>query len=382
MTARGLIAPLRGRALVALAAIASVAALQLLSIPPAHAAEGGGFVQANLVSDLPNVARVQDANLANPWGLSHSPTSPWWISDNGAGVSTLYDGSGTPFPPAAPLVVAIPAPGATSGGTPTGNVFNTESADFVVGAGGRSGASIFIFATEDGTIAGWSPAVNRTQAITMVDNSAVPDAADGAVYKGLTLAHGSSGPTLLATNFRSGAVDVFNRAFQQVRRGGAFTDRALPAGYAPFGIQAAGDRVLVSYAKQDADRHDDVAGPGNGFVDVFTADGGLVRRLISRGDLNSPWGIAIAPSGFGALSRALLVGNFGDGRINAFNAESGASRGTLRLTDGTPFQADGLWGIAFGNGATAGPEHSLFFTAGIDDEQHGLFGSLTPVAGR
>jgi len=365
-----------------LAAVILIAVFQLAGARLARADEGRGFVQTNLVSDLPNVARVQDANLKNPWGIAHGPTTPWWVADNNGNVSTLYDGAGNPFPVGSPLVVNIPAPGATTGGTPTGIVFNGQAADFAVTDGKTSGSSLFIFGTEDGTIVGWSPTMNRTQAFIAVDNSQVPDAADGAVYKGLALAQTERGQMLYAANFRAGTVDVFDSTFKQIRRDGAFTDRKIPAGFAPFGIQAVGDRILVTYAKQDADRHDDVSGPGNGFVDVFSTGGRLLRRLVEQGHLNSPWGLAVAPDGFGRFEGDLLVGNFGDGRINAYDPRSGEFEGTLRQPDGQPIQIDDLWGIAFGNGGNAGPKGTLFFAAGINDEADGLFGSIVPAGER
>lgn len=357
----------------------SVALLALVAAPQvklAHAEPAPGFyIQTNLVSDIPGLARVTDGHLLNPWGIVSSPTSPFWISDNGAGVSTLYNGAGTPFPPppAGPLVVNIPA-SASSGegatGVPTGVVFN-GSGDFVVSASGKSGAAVFIFATEDGTIAGWNPIVSRNNAIRVVDHG------PGAVYKGLAIASTQSGARLFAANFRAGTVDVFNGHFHQIATPGGFRDESIPAGFAPFGIRVIDGRVFVTYAKQDAAKHDDQAGPGNGFVDVFTTNGWLVKRLISHGALNSPWGLALAPDNFGRFSNALLVGNFGDGHINAYDAHSGASLGQLSDATGAPIVIDGLWGLTFGNGATAGPTTTLFFTAGINGEADGLFGSLT-----
>jgi uncharacterized protein (TIGR03118 family) len=363
-----------------LAALVVLAVVQLAIAPAARADQGSAFVQTNLVSDLPNRARVQDLNLKNPWGISHGPTTPWWVSDNAAGVATVYDGTGTPFPPGNPKVVNIPAPGAMTGGAPTGNVFNGNPADFVVSDGKTSGSSVFIFATEDGTIVGWSPAVSPTQAFIAVDNSQVPDAADGAVYKGLTLASTQHGQLLYAANFRAGTVDVFNRAFKPVSLRDAFVDTQIPADFAPFGIRAIGDRIFVTYAKQNGARHDDVAGPGNGFVDVFSTEGQLLHRLIRHGQLDSPWGLTVAPGGFGQFGGDLLVGNFGDGRINAYKVESGNFDGTMRRPDGTPIVIDGLWGLAFGNGSSAGPEATLFFAAGINGEKDGLFGTILPAS--
>jgi uncharacterized protein (TIGR03118 family) len=346
-----------------------------------------GYAQTNLVSDLPGIAKVLDSNLKNPWGISHSSTSPWWVSDNNGNVATLYDGNGERFPHPAPpattpLVVNIPTPSAPTGGTPTGNVFNGNANDFFVSDGINKGSSLFIFATEDGTIAGWSPTVNRTQAFIAVDHSLIPKAGEGAVYKGLALAQTEAGQRLYAANFRAGTVDVFDGSFKPVGRRGAFTDSKVPAGFAPFGIQSIGDRIYVTYAKQNADRHDDVRGPGNGFVDVFSTEGKLLERLIRRGRLNSPWGLTVAPQNFGEFSGDLLVGNFGDGRINAYDGRSGEFKGTLRKPNGTPIEIEGLWGIAFGNGQTAGPKNTLFFAAGINGEADGLFGTLKAVGER
>jgi uncharacterized protein (TIGR03118 family) len=334
------------------------------------------FVQTNLISDIAGVARFTDPNLVNPWGIAYSPTTPgnpggpFWISDNNAGVSTVYNGDGsTAFP-----AVKIPPPaGSPAGalGTPTGVVFNGGSG-FTVSMNGMSGAPIFIFATEDGTIAGWSPAVNPNSAITAVDNSKNPTAADGAVYKGLAMA----GNFLYAADFRHGTIDVFNNSFKQVTLKGHFTDPAIPAGFAPFDIQNLGGKLYVTYAKQDAAKHDDVGGAGNGFVDVYSTNGILLQHLISHGALNSPWGVAMAPAGFGQFGGDLLVGNFKDGRINAFNPTTGTLIAPLNNQFGNPITIDRLWGLKFGNGGAAGDTKTLFFTAGIGGEMHGLFGSI------
>jgi uncharacterized protein (TIGR03118 family) len=363
----------------------------------------GNVLETNLVSDLPGVAQFQDPQLVNPWGIAESGKSPFWISDNNAGVSTLYNTAGVKQG----LVVSIPAPGDPLGssGTPTGAVFNIDggpTGGFKITGVTTTGAPItaaaaFLFATEDGTIVGWNPAVNPTgfdptkagkYGIIAVDRSAIPDAADGAVYKGLAIATDANGRTLLyASNFRAGTVDVFDTDFKLVNTlpKGAFTDTDLPKGYAPFNVQVLNGKVYVTYAKQDAARHDDDAGPHRGFVDVFNLDGtpGLAngaKRLVSRGPLNSPWGLAIAPPTFGSLAGALLVGNFGDGHINAFDATTGASMGKLLDPDGEPIQIDGLWALKVGNGGNGGDAGKVYFTAGIDHEQHGLFGSLTSVA--
>lgn len=357
----------------------SVTLLALVAAPQVRLAHAEGapsfYTQTNLVSDIAGLAKITDPNLLNPWGIVAGPTSPFWISDNNAGVSTLYTGAGIPFPPppAGPLVVHIPA-SVSSGegalGVPTGVVFN-GSGDFVVSAAGKSGASVFIFATEDGTISGWNPTVDRNNAIRVVDNG------PGAVYKGLANASTPWGARLFAANFRAGTVDVFNGHFHQISTPGGFRDERVPAGFAPFGIRVIDGKVFVTYALQNDAKHDDIAGPGNGFVDVFTTNGWLVKRLISHGALNSPWGLALAPDNFGRFSDALLVGNFGDGHINAYDVHSGAFLGQLSDAAGAPIVIDGLWGLSFGNGATAGPTTTLFFTAGINGEADGLFGSLT-----
>jgi len=342
----------------------------------------GFYQQTNLVSDLPNIAKVQDKNLVNSWGLVHGPTTPWWVADNGTGVSTLYDGNGTPFPPPppnqppAPLVVTIPPPAGAAPGTlaaPTGVVFNGTSG-FVVSKGGLSGPSAFIFSTEDGTIAGWSPGVDRTHAVLAVDRSAV---GAGAVYKGLAINSNEDGTFIYATNFRFGKIEMFDANFHLVR---SFTDQHLPEGYAPFGIQSIGSNLYVTFALQNAAKHDDVAGQGHGFVDVFSTSGHLIRRLISHGQLNSPWGLALAPANFGSFSNDLLVGNFGNGRINAYDPKTGERLGQLKSQAGDPIVIDGLWALEFGNDATAGPSNVLFFTAGIDGEMHGLFGKIQSVS--
>jgi uncharacterized protein (TIGR03118 family) len=326
------------------------------------------------------------------------------------------------------LVVSIPAPGDPlwATGTPTGTVFNTDggpTGGFKVSGVSSTGAatsaaSIFLFATEDGTIVGWSPTVNPkdfvaakagTYGIIAVDNSGnnftEPDPAKqtGAVYKGLSIAGGSTNTTpiftgdpnsttvLYATNFRSGQVEVYEPMatspfFKLVTLPkGAFSDPNLPKGYAPFNVQVLNNKVYVTYAKQDATKHDDLAGEGRGFVDVYNLDGtaGLAGgkvRLVSRGALNSPWGLAIAPTSFGDLGGSLLVGNFGDGRIHAYNATTGAPLGTLKDPDGEPIQIDGLWALQVGNGGNGGDSNKVYFTAGPFDESHGLFGSLAPVA--
>jgi uncharacterized protein (TIGR03118 family) len=330
------------------------------------------YQKRNLVSDLNAVGDIVDPNLVNPWGMSFSATSPFWISNNGSGTATLFNGSGQPFPVASPITVNIPpAPGRTGLGMPTGQVFNSTTA-FAVAPGMPAA---FIFATEDGTISAWNPGVNAANAVIKVDNSAA-----GAVYNGLALASPASGPMLYAANLHAGTVDVFDANFNPVSIPGAFTDPNIPAGFAPFNIANLGGNLYVTYAMQDAAQQENVPGPGNGFVDVYDLNGNLLQSLISGAPLNSPWGMAIAPANFGAFSNALLVGNFGDGTINAFDPATGASLGTLQDKFGNPISIQGLWAIAFGNGANGSLTNALYFTAGIAAggafEGHGLFGNL------
>lgn len=369
---------LRLLAAVILLTLALLVAVPIAVFAKADTGSQGFYQQTNLVSDLDGVAKFKDAHLVNAWGLVHGPATPWWISDNGAGVSTLYDGNGNAFPPppTGPLVVTIPPPASAPPGTlaaPTGVVFNGTSG-FVVSKGSNSGASRFIFSTEDGTISGWNPAVDPTHAVLAVDRSAV---GAGAVYKGLAIGSTKDGTFLYATNFRFGKIEMFDANFHLVS---SFTDQQLPVGYAPFGIQSIGGNLYVTFALQDAAKHDDVAGQGHGFVDVFSTSGQLMRRLISHGQLNSPWGLALAPASFGIFSNDLLVGNFGNGRINVYDPNTGERLGQLKSQAGDPIVIDGLWALEFGNGAIAGPSNVLFFTAGIDGEMHGLFGKIQSVS--
>jgi uncharacterized protein (TIGR03118 family) len=351
---------------------AAALALAIAAAGVALAADSGRYQQRNLVSDGFVAADHVDPNLVNAWGVAFNPFGFVWVADADGMVSTLYDGDGN----INPLVVQIPTPAAGTGGNPTGIVYNGSNG-FVVSNGTTSGASRFLFATEQGVIAGWAPAVDGTHALRAVDNSA-----GGASYKGLALSAGGNGQLLYATDFHNARVDVFNSSFQPVALpAGAFTDPKLPAGYAPFGIQALGGDIYVTYGKQNADRDEEVAGRGLGFVDVYDPNGMLLRRVASRGALNAPWGLALAPAGFGGFGGALLVGNFGDGRINGYDPMFGESLGTLRGVDGKPITIDGLWGIAFGNGLLHQPVDTLFFAAGPDDEEHGLYGRLDPIAG-
>jgi uncharacterized protein (TIGR03118 family) len=350
-----------------LGVLAAVAALGLAA--PGAASAGGhrhdhAFQQRNLISDIAGVARITDRNLVNPWGLAAGPSTPLWVADNGTDVSTLYSGAvNGSIPVIAPLVVAIP------GGAPTGIVFNATDG-FVIHAGTASAPARFIFDSEAGQITAWSPNVPPpTQAQTVATTP-------GAIYKGLAIATTRKHGTLLyAADFHGAKIDVFDDRFAPVTLPGAFVDRGLPAGYGPFNIQELGGRLYVAYAKQDAEAEDEVAGAGLGFVDVYNTKGRLLKRLVSEGNLNAPWGLVIAPRRFGDFGGDLLVGNFGDGKINAYDPRDGDFEGQLANEDGNPIQIDGLWALRFGNG-TFGTPDGLLFTAGIADEEHGLLGEI------
>jgi uncharacterized protein (TIGR03118 family) len=351
----------RRRTLIVLAFVLGIA---IVAVSPLRAAERNAFTVVPLVSDQPGVAPNTDPNLVNAWGLTSSPTSPWWVSDNGTDKSTLYRGSdGVPFPPppSMPLVVNVP-------NAPTGTVFNPTTA-FVLPTGGKA---LFLFDTEEGKVLGW----NQAQGM---DSVVVADLGDGAIYKGLAIANSAAGPRIYAADFHNAKVDVFDGSFSPVP--GGFVDPSLPSGYAPFGIQTIGDRVFVSYAKQDADAEDEVAGQGKGFVDAYDTAGNLLGRVAQHGQLNAPWGLAIAPDSFGRFAGDLLVGNFGDGQINAYEELGNghfAHRGELRDASGKSLSIDGLWALEVGQGGNNGPAGTLFFTAGPDDESHGLFGQIKP----
>jgi uncharacterized protein (TIGR03118 family) len=313
----------------------------------------------NLQSDVPGLATNLDPDLVNGWGIVASPTSPWWVSDEGTQKSTLYNGNtGLKLG----LVVTVP-------GGPTGIVFN-GTPDFKVDAGTGPLAARFIFATEDGHIAGWNGV--GTLAITAVSTA-------DAVYLGLANASNGGANFLYAANFSAARIDVFDKNYAPATLAGDFTDPGLPDGYAPFNIQTIGGVLYVAYAKQNEDGDEEVAGEGFGYVSSFGTDGSFLGRVASAGELNAPWGLALAPANFGKFSGDLLVGNFGDGRIHAFRAgEDGwEEHGVLKGIDHTPIEIDGLWGIGFGNGANSGPTNTLFFASGPDDEAHGLFGSIT-----
>jgi uncharacterized protein (TIGR03118 family) len=342
------------------------ALLALAPVAPAAASQpGNAYHQTNLVSDLPGLAQLTDPDLVNPWGLAAGPT-PAWVANNGTGKATIYPGfvNGSPIQKAG-LVVSIP------GGAPTGQVFNPTSG-FVVRSGDASGPARFIFDSEAGLVTGWNPGVPPPPPSTQAQvGASVP----GAIYKGLAIADTATGPFLYAADFHHARIDVFDTNFDLVHLSGSFTDPAIPRGFAPFNVQELGGVLYVAYAKQDADAEDEVAGQGLGFVDVYSTSGQLLRHLIQRGQLNAPWGLTLAPAGFGRFSGALLVGNFGNGRINAYDPGTGEFLGRLRHEDGRPIEIDGLWALRFGNGITGNPT-TLLFTAGIDDEAHGLFGAI------
>jgi uncharacterized protein (TIGR03118 family) len=318
------------------------------------------FSQTNLVSDIPGLAKTTDPDLVNPWGVSFGPTSPFWVSDNGTGLATLYDGAGNKLG----LVVTIPNGGLSA--HPTGQVFNSTSA---------FNNDRFIFATEDGTIAGWRGALGTTAEIL------APNSVD-AVYKGLAIVTIGFNSYLYATDFHNNRITVLPSSGAPPLTGN-FTDPSLPAGYAPFNIQNIDGKLYVTYAVQDGAKHDDVSGSGHGIVDVFDTNGNFLGRLVTGGKLNSPWGMAVAPMGFGGFGGDLLIGNFGDGIINAYNPSTGSWIAQLDGTDGKPIVNLGLWDLTFGNGGSGGSTSDLYFTAGIPGdgmvEDHGLFGSIMPT---
>ena len=323
-------------------------------------AGGGNYVANALVSDsTATQALHHDANLINAWGLAFNPQGFSWVANAGTGTSTLYDGDGV----AQSLVVTLPA-----GTDASGIVFNGTS-DFSITENGVSGAAPFIFATLQGQIAAWAPTVDATHAFTIVDN-----ATSGAVYTGLAI--DTAGDMIYAADFTKASVDVFSGSFAPVTTAGGFVDSTLPAGYAPFGIQQIGDKIYVAYAQPDPTTHEKV-GAGLGLVDVFDTQGNLVSHLIPAGGaLNAPWGLAMAPPNFGKFSNMLLVGNFGDGKINVYDPATGAMAGTVSNNDGSAIVVPGLWALQFGNGINAQPTNTLFYTAGPGNEQHGLYGRI------
>jgi uncharacterized protein (TIGR03118 family) len=315
------------------------------------------FSTTRLVADAPGEgAPTVDGFLVNPWGIAFSPNGILWAANNGTGTATLYDAAGNALSP----VVSIPGPSFLSAGQPTGVVFNSTTSFQIAG-----GPALFIFAGLDGVISAWNQSSNDARVI--VDRSA-----NGSVYTGLAIASNGTSPRLFAADFANGRVDMFDGSFNLI---GSFVDTSLPADYGPFGIQNVKGQIFVTYAKRDAETGDEVKGAGNGFVEVYNPDGSIVMRFAANGTLNAPWAVAVAPSGFGPFSGDILIGNFGDGTINAFDASTGQFIETLRDANQNPIVIDGLWGFAFGPGASS---TSLYFAAGIDDETHGLVGVITP----
>jgi uncharacterized protein (TIGR03118 family) len=319
-----------------------------------------------LVSDGSRPADFIDPNLKNPWGVAFNPFAFNWVANNHTGTSTLYDGAGSPNQ----LVVTIPGVNGEEVGEPTGIVYSGGT-DFVVTDGVKTGPARFIFAGEDGTISGWSPDVNLNEAIIAVDRSA-----QDAVYMGLAIGGNGTGHRLYATNFHSGRVEVFDGTFKRVFLENAFVDPRLPAGYAPFGIQNIGGDIVVTFAKRLPDEDDEATGKGLGIVDLFDANGRLISRIASFGELNAPWGVALAPRSFGQFGGALLIGNFGDGTINAYDMRSNEFLGKLRRSDGKAVRLEGLWGMAFGNGVLSQPTNTLFVAAGVNDETGGAYAAI------
>ncbi|HWE94989.1 MAG TPA: TIGR03118 family protein [Tepidisphaeraceae bacterium] len=328
------------------------------------------IVQTNLVSDNTTIipAAHADANLKNSWGLAITSTGNVWVADNGTGTSTVYDQTGAAvLSGSAPLVVTIPPPAGGLTSTPTGTVQH-KGTGFNVSANGKTGASSFMFATEDGTISGWNPTVDATHALLVVDHSSTGD-----VFKGLAQIGSGKSARIFATDFHGARIEAFDSSFAQVTlASGAFTDPQIPAGFAPFGIQAIGSKLYVTYALQNATMQSDVAGVGNGFVDTFNRNGKLLKRVASNGTLNSPWGVATAPSSFRKFSGDILVGNFGDGHVNVFS-KSNKFLGQLTVSGGATLTIDGLWSLMPGV-KTARKE--LLFTAGPNGEADGLLGTL------
>jgi uncharacterized protein (TIGR03118 family) len=375
----------------------SALALAVLSLPNRTPAQH--YTQKNLISDIPGMAAHTDPNLKNAWGLTRSPSgSPWWIANNNSGTSTLEDGSGNPINifveanASTSNFVVVPPPGFAAPGTqstPTGIVFNGSPTDFLLNKGKPAGKpAIFLFATEDGTISGWNPAVNllpggnppSPNAVLEVDNSD-NGSPNSAVYKGMTSGEIEGKRFLYVTNFRSARVEVYDTNFRRVHLGeDSFDDDSIPSGFAPFNIQNIGGSIFVTYAKQDAARHDPVGGDGLGFVDIFSTTGKFEGRLEHGDWFNAPWGVVWTPRDFGEFSNTILVGNFRSGWIAAFNGFTKKFIGFVRNPDNSLVFIDGLWSLTFGNNGVAGSSTTLWFTAGPNNETDGLFGTLTPIA--
>jgi uncharacterized protein (TIGR03118 family) len=378
------------------AKLSAAIALATFAVPNSTPAQH--YTQKNLISDIPGMAAHTDSHLKNPWGLTRSPSgSPWWIANNNSGTSTLEDGSGNPINifveaiGATSNFVVVPPPGFAPPGTqstPTGIVFNGSPTDFLLNKGKPAGKpAIFLFATEDGTISGWNPTVNllpggnppSPNAVLEVDNSD-HGSNRSAVYKGMTSGEINGKRFLYVTNFRAARVEVYDTSFQRVHLGeDAFDDDSIPRDFAPFNIQNIGGSLFVTYAKQDTLRHDDVPGDGLGFVDIFSTTGKFQGRLEHGDWFNAPWGVVWTPRDFGEFSNVILVGNFGSGWIAAFNGFTKKFIGFVRNPDNSLVFIDGLWSLTFGNNGNAGSSTTLFFSAGINGEKDGLFGTLTPI---
>jgi uncharacterized protein (TIGR03118 family) len=356
--------PSRAQTNMAGSTLATVA-VGLALVAAAVSAQAASFQVVNLVTDDQSAhpAQITDAGLINAWGVSFSPTSPFWVSSNGAGTSTLYTVNPTTQVTAKSAITVTIPPG---GGPVTGQVFNSNTAS------GAFNADNFLFVSEDGTVSGWRNALGSTAQVLAPGSAAN-------VYKGSAFATLSGNSYLYAANFRAGTIDVFKGSVGAPNLSGSFIDPNLPAGFAPFNIQNLGGTLYVAYALQDVTGHDEVDGLGFGFVDSYTLQGQLIGRVASQGTLNAPWGLAIAPSSFGAMAGALLVGNFGDGRIGAYDATTHAFLGLITDGSGAALAIDGLWAITPGNGGSGGSTSLLYFSAGPDNETHGLFGVLTPV---
>jgi uncharacterized protein (TIGR03118 family) len=332
------------------------------------AAASDVYHQTNLVSDLPGVALIQDPDLVNPWGISMSGTSPFWVANNGTGTTTLYAGdvNGSSLVKNA-LIVSIP------GGLPTGTVFNTGgTTDFIVSSGAASGRAAFLFASQVGIVSGWSSGVPPPSPSQHAQVGGTGDA----VYTGLAIGQVGTATYLYAADFEHGKIDVYDRTFHFATLDGSFSDPNIPNSYSIFNIQNLGGKLYVTYAQQNHKQPDEETDRGSGFVDVFDTSGHLLQRLIKGNHLKAPWGMALAPANFGAFSNALIVGNFGDGQLHAFDPASGKYLGEMKGENGKPVVIDGLWGITFGNGGSGGDRTALYFASGPDDETHGLFGSL------
>jgi uncharacterized protein (TIGR03118 family) len=375
----------------------SILALSLAILDPARADADSRdndsilFSQTNLISNLPGMANIQNPNLLNAWGIAFAPAGDFWINTNDNGLSLLVDGTGAANPKLPAVTVPLPPPPLRAdinpkASAPTGIIANLSGGFAVPGS---TSAAVFIFDTEDGTISAWNPAVNATNAVIAVNNSNV--GTGGAVYKGLAFGVTTTGEHLYAANFRAGTVDVFDATFTPNLVDGAvmdaatatnitgtFADPQIPAGFAPFGIQNINGDLYVSYARQDAAKHDPVNANHSGFVDIFSTEGVLLNRFAAGGPLNSPWGLVQAPPSFSRFGNDILVGNFGDGTINVFTSD-GDLRGPLLGTNGRPLVNGGLWALNFGGGSKSSPD-TLYFSAGPNSETNGLFGTIVPVA--